>query len=67
MEAAEFIITSSVNLLRKPKISSALFTNLLYVIGTLSAQALTITSPEQFYKVVIEEKILMLIPTKMTV
>lgn len=42
MEAAEEIISASVVTLKREKVSNGLFTNLLYVIGTLAAQALTI-------------------------
>ena len=54
MEAAEEVVATSANVLRRDKISQALYTNLLYVIGTLSAQALTVNAPEDFYKLVLD-------------
>lgn len=54
-------------MLRKSKVGPNLFINLLYVIGTLSAQALAVASPEDFYKLILENKLLTLISSKITV
>lgn len=43
--AAEEVISTSAKVLCKEKLSNGVFLNLLFVIGTLSAQALTVTAP----------------------